>query len=471
MCRSMPRRMSTLDEPDMRRLTCSRGTATANPLGLRHFPGVCARARRLAERNRDLFAVGPSRLVTRSMAIAGGRGWGLSQPVDFQGPVIRAPSAVWETATDVGFAEGTELTLTLTHDSLTRGNLGRFRLSVTNDSRDEFADGLEQSGDVTANWVPLMPFEMTSAEGANMVLLAGRFDPGRRGANRRDTYTIKAVTSLQKITGIRLETIKDASLPGRAGREEAADGNAILSEITLAVAPATLSHELSPEISSPLAAQMQGQRTSLYVRMPFQLSAAELSSFDRLRLRLRYGDGFVAYLNGQEIARQGISGAAAFDSSADASRPGQRPWSTTSWMCPVAWGCCARASNLLAIHALNASPNQPSLLLDPELIADAEPDLQLTQHLNFRARTLNEGEWSALTAAEFCLSGDLNGDGAVDAQDVDRLCSAIRQADQQFDLNGDGLVDLIDLDVLVRTSWARRTATPTWTAVLIRATW
>ncbi len=147
-----------------------------------------------------------------------GRGWGLSQPVDFQGPVIRAPIAVWETATDVGFADGTEVTLTLTHDSLTRGNLGRFRLAVTGDDRSEFADGLEQGGDVTANWETLVPFDMKSAEDASFTVLPDGSIRVDGGANRRDTYTIRAITSLNSITGIRLETIKDSQLPGARGQ-------------------------------------------------------------------------------------------------------------------------------------------------------------------------------------------------------------------------------------------------------------
>jgi hypothetical protein len=69
--------------------------------------------------------------------------------------------------------------------------------------------------DVSANWTPLVPTEMSSVEGAMMTLQPDGSILVSGGTNRRDTYTIKAVTSLQQITGIRPETIKDASLPCR----------------------------------------------------------------------------------------------------------------------------------------------------------------------------------------------------------------------------------------------------------------
>ena len=44
--------------------------------------------------------------------------------------------------------------------------------------------------------------------------------------------------------------------------------------------------------------------TSLYVRIPFTVSAANLSSLTSLTLKMQYADGYVAYLNGVEIASE-----------------------------------------------------------------------------------------------------------------------------------------------------------------------
>jgi hypothetical protein len=66
-----------------------------------------------------------------------------------------------------------------------------------------------------------------------------------------------------------------------------------------------------------VAGQKARQTASAYVRIPFQLAAAE---FESLRLRMNYQDGFVAYLNGREVARRNAPAAPAWNSQATNSR-------------------------------------------------------------------------------------------------------------------------------------------------------
>jgi hypothetical protein len=161
-------------------------------------------------------------------------------------------TAVFETVTDTPvFVGGTLFTFTF-DQFLARGlhELGRFRISITTDSRSNFADGLQTGGDVTANWIVLDPLTFTSANGAtltkqgDMSILASGTTPST------DTYTVTAATALTGITGIRIEVIPDASLPnGGSGRNSAPppNGNFVLTEFLVdAVAspvpePSTLS--------------------------------------------------------------------------------------------------------------------------------------------------------------------------------------------------------------------------------------
>ena len=46
---------------------------------------------------------------------------------------------------------------------------------------------------------------------------------------------------------------------------------------------------------------MLGVNPTAYIRIPFQMDG-DPSQLDRLKLRMKYDDGFVAYLNGQKIA-------------------------------------------------------------------------------------------------------------------------------------------------------------------------
>ena len=49
--------------------------------------------------------------------------------------------------------------------------------------------------------------------------------------------------------------------------------------------------------------QMQGQTASAYVRSEFEIPGDVMPTYQSLDLTINYDDGFVAYLNGQEIAR------------------------------------------------------------------------------------------------------------------------------------------------------------------------
>ena len=55
--------------------------------------------------------------------------------------------------------------------------------------------------------------------------------------------------------------------------------------------------------------QMYGLRTSCYIRVPFSFTG-DLRNVAGLTLKIRYNDGFVAYLNGVEIARRNFTGTA-----------------------------------------------------------------------------------------------------------------------------------------------------------------
>ena len=52
--------------------------------------------------------------------------------------------------------------------------------------------------------------------------------------------------------------------------------------------------------------QMYGKTTSCYIRIPFTVTAEALQNLTSMMLRVRYDDGFIAYLNGVEVRRSAI---------------------------------------------------------------------------------------------------------------------------------------------------------------------
>ena len=67
---------------------------------------------------------------------------------------------------------------------------------------------------------------------------------------------------------------------------------------------------------------MQGQTASAYVRAEFDLPADALPIYESMELAVNYDDGFIAYLNGQEIARVSAPDDPAWDSTATAEHGG-----------------------------------------------------------------------------------------------------------------------------------------------------
>lgn len=107
--------------------------------------------------------------------------------------------------------------------------------------------------------------------------------------------------------------------------------------------------------------------TDVYVRFAFTVPVGVI--YDSLTLRLKYEDGFIAYLNGTEVARSNAPASAVYSSLATASRSDSqavvfKDYSLTSFLPKLQTG-----ANVLAIHLLNDSGSSPDLLLQPELDA------------------------------------------------------------------------------------------------------
>ena len=83
--------------------------------------------------------------------------------------------------------------------------------------------------------------------------------------------------------------------------------------------PPSGSSGLTPLIGLDLEGSMHGVNSSAYLRSEFEV--ADPTSLVQLILQMKYDDGFIAYLNGQEIARQNVTGAAAWNLAADQPRP------------------------------------------------------------------------------------------------------------------------------------------------------
>jgi hypothetical protein len=94
-------------------------------------------------------------------------------------------------------------------------------------------------------------------------------------------------------------------------------------------------------------------------------NVADPGAITSLILQMKYDDGFVAYLNGTEVVRANVNGAARFDSSAS-NHPDSLAVNFEDFTLPAA--ALVAGVNVLAVHAVNQSANSSDMLIIPQLI-------------------------------------------------------------------------------------------------------
>ena len=161
--------------------------------------------------------------------------------------------------------------------------------------------------------------------------------------------------------------------------------------------------------------------SSCFIRIPFSVDADDLAKFAQLSLRLRFDDGFRAYLNGVNIAEFNVPENLTWNSLATENHEadGVNTFDVTNFI-----GTLQSGENLLAIHALNVSLTSSDFIIMAELvggIVEQSGDLVAAEAVKYpapiiisktthvKARVLKGGLWSALNEATFVVEEDMSG--------------------------------------------------------------
>jgi hypothetical protein len=166
-----------------------------------------------------------------------------------------------------------------------------------------------------------------------------------------------------------------------------------------------------PLFQTDVGTEMYQINGSCYIRIPF---TAPDASFSTLTLKVRYDDGFIAYLNGAEVARRNFTGDPQWNSVASADNPDTVAVQQASMDISAYAGLVGPGVNLLAIHGLNGT-NSSDFLISVELTAGEQSQgavspaalrytgpIPLTESLRLKARAFN-GQWSALEEVVFAV--------------------------------------------------------------------
>ncbi|MBL7153244.1 MAG: lamin tail domain-containing protein, partial [Phycisphaerae bacterium] len=165
-------------------------------------------------------------------------------------------------------------------------------------------------------------------------------------------------------------------------------------------------------IDVDVEADMYGSNATCYIRIPFTVSSTDLID---MTLRIKYDDGFVAYLNGTEVARRNFTGSAVWSSSATSEQLDDSAVVFEEIDISSHISVLRAGANLLAIQGLNRSAGDSDMLISVELTANevgggkVSPDairwyggsILLDHSKTVKARVFNGTLWSALQEATF----------------------------------------------------------------------
>jgi hypothetical protein len=122
---------------------------------------------------------------------------------------------------------------------------------------------------------------------------------------------------------------------------------------------------LETNVQTNIQQQMQLVNSSVLTRYTF--TETNPSQYVGLKLKIKYNDGFVAYLNGVEVARRNAPASLAWNSAATAV-PAQESFIEEEINISAYVGLLQFGTNVLAIQGLNSASGASDFLLSPKLI-------------------------------------------------------------------------------------------------------
>jgi hypothetical protein len=160
-------------------------------------------------------------------------------------------------------------------------------------------------------------------------------------------------------------------------------------------------------------ADMYGNNGTCYIRIPFTVASTDLAD---LTLRMKYDDGFIAYINGVEVKRRNFTGTPQWNSVAEAMNADANAVSFEDFDISAHISTLNPGDNILAIQGLNYGTTSSDFLISVELVGsqvsqgDIAPGaiqytapVTLNKSTKVKARNLDAGAWSALHEADFAI--------------------------------------------------------------------
>jgi len=145
--------------------------------------------------------------------------------------------------------------------------------------------------------------------------------------------------------------------------------------------------------------------SSAYIRIPFQVD--DPSALDSLLLKMKFDDGFVAYINGTRVASANDPVGLAWNSEATRNQSDAAALLFREFPISEHLPLLEPGENVLAIQGLNSNSADADFLILPELSNNDIPTAVITinESAQFKARARRRGDWSGLVTASFLVGG------------------------------------------------------------------
>ena len=146
-----------------------------------------------------------------------------------------------------------------------------------------------------------------------------------------------------------------------------------------------------------------------YIRIPFTAEADDIADATSMTLRIRYDDGFRAYLNDTPIASDNAPSSPDWDTDADGQPDDSLAEILIDFNCSEHLGSLQTGYNILAIRGFNQGTGSSDFLISAELVieVDSTPpssgDITFDKSTCVKARIKAGGDWSAMNTEVYAL--------------------------------------------------------------------
>ncbi|MCB1094534.1 MAG: CotH kinase family protein [Verrucomicrobiae bacterium] len=161
-------------------------------------------------------------------------------------------------------------------------------------------------------------------------------------------------------------------------------------------------------IGIDLQSVMHNRATSAYMRTAFELKPPMRQNFDELCLKMRFDDGFIAYLNGKRVASDNAPEKSDWSSTATGDHADEEAKVFVAFPFEFTKDLLRNGANVLAVHGMDGEASS-DFIITPELegirYTGADPIRLKSGESTVRARSFKSGKWSPMTGVKVNVGG------------------------------------------------------------------